>query len=64
MKRGYAVFQAGYDPEQRAWLARPHGLVLFAGEHTSLCWQGGMNGAVESGWRAAAEVQALLRRTH
>lgn len=56
---GYAVFQKGYDPAQRAWLARPHGRVLFAGEHTSLRWQGYMNGAVESGQRAAAEVHAF-----
>lgn len=63
VRGGYAVFQTGYDPEQRAWLARPHGRVLFAGEHTSLRWQGYMNGAVESGWRAAAEMQALLRRS-
>jgi len=57
---GYAVFQPGYDPEQRAWLARPHGRILFAGEHTSLHWQGYMNGAVESGLRAAEEVTALV----
>jgi monoamine oxidase len=56
---GYAVFQRGYDPSLRAWLARPHGRILFAGEHTSWRWQGYMNGAVESGLRAAAEAQAL-----
>lgn len=59
---GYAFFHRDYDPELRAWLARPHGRVLFAGEHTSLRWQGYMNGAVESGWRAAAEVEALSRQ--
>jgi monoamine oxidase len=56
---GYAVFQRGYDPSLRAWLARPHGRILFAGEHTSWRWQGYMNGAVESGLRAAAEAEAL-----
>ncbi|WP_447860854.1 flavin monoamine oxidase family protein [Nitrospira calida] len=56
---GYAYFDPGYDPELRAWLARPHGRILFAGEHTSERWQGYMNGAVESGWRAAEEVRAL-----
>ena len=60
VRGGYAVFQPGYDPEQRAWLARPHGRILFAGEHTSLHWQGYMNGAVESGLRAAEEVTALV----
>ena len=55
---GYAFFHCGYDPELRVWLARPHGRVLFAGEHTSLRWQGYMNGAVESGRRAAEEIAA------
>jgi monoamine oxidase len=35
--------------------------VLFAGEHTSLRWQGYMNGAVESGLRAAAEAAVVAR---
>ncbi len=57
---GYAFFGSAYDPELRMWLARPAGRIVFAGEHTSLRWQGYMNGAVESGLRAAAEVRALL----
>jgi monoamine oxidase len=57
---GYAFFGPAYDPELRMWLARPHGRIVFAGEHTSFRWQGYMNGAVESGLRAAAEVRALL----
>jgi monoamine oxidase len=56
---GYAYFDPAFDPAWREWLARPHGRVLFAGEHTSIRWQGYMNGAVESGQRAAAEVAAL-----
>jgi len=56
---GYAVFDPSFDPGLREWLARPAGRVLFAGEHTSLRWQGYMNGAVESGKRAAAEIRAL-----
>jgi monoamine oxidase len=55
---GYAFFDPGFDPDLRAWLARPAGRVFFAGEHTSVRWQGYMNGAVESGRRAAAEVAA------
>jgi monoamine oxidase len=55
---GYAYFSSTYDPCWRAWLARPSLRLLFAGEHTSLRWQGYMNGAVESGLRAAAEVMA------
>lgn len=53
---GYAVFRPSYDPELRTWLARPHGRIYFAGEHTSFRWQGYMNGAVESGLRAAREI--------
>jgi monoamine oxidase len=56
---GYAYFDSTYDPALRPWLARRHGRVLFAGEHTSIQWQGYMNGAVESGLRAAAEVRTL-----
>ena len=37
--------------------------LFFAGEHTSITWQGYMNGAVESGQRAAAEVAAAHRIT-
>jgi monoamine oxidase len=33
----------------------------FAGEHTSIDFQGYLNGAVESGERAAAEIYAALR---
>ena len=56
---GYAVFPPGFDPALRAWLRRPAGRLVFAGEHTSDRWQGYMNGAVESGYRAAAEIAAL-----
>jgi monoamine oxidase len=59
---GYAFFDPSHDPAARLWLARPHGRVLFAGEHTSIQWQGYMNGAVESGLRAAAEVWMLSSR--
>ena len=58
---GYAYFDPAYDPGLRAWLARPFGRLFFAGEHTSIRWQGYMNGAVESGRRAAAEVAAVHR---
>ncbi|HKT35862.1 MAG TPA: NAD(P)/FAD-dependent oxidoreductase, partial [Nitrospira sp.] len=61
---GYAYFDASFDPVWRPWLGRPHGRLLFAGEHTSIKWQGYMNGAVESGLRAAAEVWALASKTN
>ncbi len=59
---GYAFFDPAFDPAWRDWLARPHGRVMFAGEHTSMRWQGYMNGAVESGHRAAAEIAALQQK--
>ncbi|SDW95204.1 NAD(P)/FAD-dependent oxidoreductase [Paenibacillus sp. CF384] len=37
------------------------GACHFAGEHTSVVFQGYMNGAVESGERAAAEIMEALR---
>ena len=57
---GYAAFDPAFDPAGRDLLARPCGRVFFAGEHTSIRWQGYMNGAVESGQRAAAEVLHAL----
>ena len=56
---GYAYFDPGFDPLWRGWLARPAGRVVFAGEHTSIRYQGYMNGAVESGLRAAAEIASI-----
>jgi monoamine oxidase len=53
---GYAYFDPTFDPALRPWLARPFGRLFFAGEHTSIKWQGYMNGAVESGRRAAQEI--------
>jgi monoamine oxidase len=59
---GYAFFDPAFDSRLRPWLSRPAGRILFAGEHTSERWQGYMNGALESGRRAAAEVRALVSR--
>ncbi|HEV3140459.1 MAG TPA: FAD-dependent oxidoreductase, partial [Vicinamibacterales bacterium] len=56
---GYAYFDPAFDPGLRSWLPRPCGRIFFAGEHTSFKWQGYMNGAVESGRRAAAEIAAV-----
>jgi monoamine oxidase len=59
---GYAYFDPSFDPRWRDVLAQPAGRVVFAGEHTSIRWQGYMNGAVESGLRAAAEILVLHTR--
>jgi monoamine oxidase len=53
---GYAYMDAGFDPAARNLLGRRAGRISFAGEHTSERWQGYMNGAIESGYRAAREV--------
>jgi monoamine oxidase len=57
----YAVFGPAFDPHDRDLLGRSFGRVLFAGEHTSRDAQGYMEGAVESGQRAATEVESLAR---
>jgi monoamine oxidase len=58
---GYAFFGPRFDPALRDLLARPHNRLFFAGEHTSVRWQGYMNGAVESGRRAAFEIRATVQ---
>jgi len=58
---GYAYFDPQFPPSSRYCLARPWKRVVFAGEHTSMRWQGYMNGAVETGLRAAEEVAALVK---
>jgi monoamine oxidase len=59
VRGGYAYFDPSFDPRGRDALAQPAGRVVFAGEHTSIRWQGYMNGAIESGQRAAAEIAAM-----
>ena len=57
---------ACYKPGQYTTIAGAEGEAVdglhFAGEHTSLAFQGFMNGAVESGERAAREILASLRK--
>ena len=52
---GFAYFAPGQITELLPIARRPEGRIHFAGEHTSL-WHGWMNGALESGNRAAEEV--------
>jgi monoamine oxidase len=58
---GYAVFTPAFDPALRDALARGTRRVVFAGADTSADFQGYMNGAVESGLRAADEIGHLER---
>lgn len=55
----YAYFAPGQNTTIREWLSKPVGRIHFAGEHTAV-WQGYMNGAVESGFRAAKEIDASI----
>jgi len=51
----YALYRPGQWFTVRPALARPHGLVRFAGEHLA-DWQGFMEGAVETGLDAAESL--------
>lgn len=56
---GYAFFAPGQMTSVRPVIAQPFGRIHFAGEHTAV-WQGYMNGAVESGVRAAGEIDSAV----
>jgi monoamine oxidase len=56
---GYIFFGPDFRPEWRSELSRAFGRIAFAGDHTSRKWQGYMNGAVESGHRAARDIETI-----
>lgn len=55
----YAYFAPGQMTSVRPILSQPADRLHFAGEHTAV-WQGYMNGAVESGLRAATEIEPAV----
>lgn len=55
----YAFYRPGQWFTVRPTLERPHGRVLFAGEHLSEPWQGFMEGAVQTGEAAADRLIAF-----
>ncbi len=61
-KGAYSCHKPGYFTSIAHNEAKPVGNVLFAGEHTSSFyeWQGSMEGAANSGLRAAYEAYTLL----
>ncbi len=59
-KGSYACFAPGQFAAFHGAEAEPVGRLFFAGEHTSSDFQGFMEGAAESGVRAANEVAAAL----
>ncbi len=58
----YAGFGPGQYTAYWGYLGKREGNVFFAGEHTSTHSQGYLNGGVESGERAARQVQRTLDR--
>ncbi|HEX4951332.1 MAG TPA: FAD-dependent oxidoreductase [Blastocatellia bacterium] len=56
----YSFWKVGQYTQFAGVEGEPEGNCLFAGEHTSVDFQGYMNGAVETGERAAKEVIASL----
>ncbi len=57
----YAAFRPGQVTRFWGLLQQPVAGIVFAGEHTSTRAQGYLEGAVESGERAARQVRARLR---
>lgn len=55
----FAYFRPGQMLSLLPHIARPEGRVHFAGEHTSP-WSGWMQGALESGLRAAREINKAV----
>lgn len=55
----YAWFKPGQMESLLPHIARPEGRVHFAGDHTSP-WPGWMNGALQSGARAAREISQAV----
>jgi monoamine oxidase len=54
------VFRPGQILRYETALRAREGRIVFAGAHTALLWPGFIDGAVESGLRAAAELPSLL----
>ncbi len=55
----YAYWKPGQITQFAAHMAKPNGRIHFAGEHTAIVNRG-MEGAMESGERAAIEIMSLL----
>jgi monoamine oxidase len=57
----YSYWKVGQYTDFAGIEAAQDGNCHFAGEHTSIDFQGYLNGAVESGERAAGEILAGLK---
>ena len=56
VRGGYEYLDPAFNPAWLPLLSRRAGRIVFAGEHTSSDHQGYMEGAIESGLRAAREI--------
>jgi monoamine oxidase len=59
----WTVFRPGQVMRYETALRAREGRLAFGGAHTALLWPGFIDGAVESGLRAAADVRELLSAT-
>jgi monoamine oxidase len=57
----YSFYRVGQYTEFAGYEAVTEGGVLFAGEHTSINFQGFMEGGAEQGRRAAREAARMIR---
>jgi monoamine oxidase len=60
-KGSYSYWKVGQYTKFSGAERQPEGGCHFAGEHTSIDFQGYLNGAVESGERAAGEILTALK---
>lgn len=60
IKAGYTSFKKGQYSTIVGWEAEPVGNIYFAGEHVSGQFQGFMNGAAETGKKAAEQIAAKI----
>ena len=60
VKGAYSYYRVGQASSYGAIAARTEGRILFAGEHTSIINIGFLDGAVETGERAARRLLAKL----
>ncbi|HYL28024.1 MAG TPA: FAD-dependent oxidoreductase, partial [Candidatus Nitrosotalea sp.] len=61
IRASYACWLVGQCTTIAGHEARAQGRVHFAGEHTSVAYQGFMEGGAQSGYRAADEILADYR---
>jgi monoamine oxidase len=59
-KGTWVAYRPGQATRLHSALGQPEGRLIFAGSDTAAGWPGFMTGAIESGLRAAGQIQSLL----